>query len=204
MFATSMRASAFTGASVSSCRPVCAPRSCLVIEAAHKKGAGSTKNGRDSESKRRGVKVFGGQPVKAGGIIFRQTGSTWHAGENVGCSKDYTTSHSHLFPANALPFLQTFLQWHAGENVGCGKDYTIFSKVDGIVIYSKKKDQPKISVFPFEHEKARAAVSATHTTAPKDGVPSRAERHKAKYTPRAQQRAQQAAAIAAVAAKVTP
>jgi ribosomal protein L27 len=48
----------------------------LVIEAAHKKGAGSTKNGRDSESKRRGVKVYGGQEVKAGGIIFRQTGST--------------------------------------------------------------------------------------------------------------------------------
>jgi ribosomal protein L27 len=46
------------------------------IEAAHKKGAGSTKNGRDSESKRRGIKVFGGQPVKAGGIIYRQCGST--------------------------------------------------------------------------------------------------------------------------------
>eukprot|EP00882_Tetradesmus_deserticola_P001355 GHRQ01001467.1.p1 GENE.GHRQ01001467.1~~GHRQ01001467.1.p1 ORF type:complete len:171 (+),score=62.51 GHRQ01001467.1:124-636(+) len=170
MFATSMRASAFAGASVSSCRPVCAPRSGLVIEAAHKKGAGSTKNGRDSESKRRGVKVFGGQPVKAGGIIFRQTGSTWHA----------------------------------GENVGLGKDYTVFSKVDGIVIYSKKKDQSKINVYPFEHEKARAAVSATHTTAPKEGVPSRQERRKAMYTPRAQQRAQQAAAVAAVAAKVTP
>jgi large subunit ribosomal protein L27 len=69
------------GGSSSSSRMVSAPparvhTSGLVIEAAHKKGAGSTKNGRDSESKRRGIKVFGGQPVRAGGIIFRQTGST--------------------------------------------------------------------------------------------------------------------------------
>jgi hypothetical protein len=62
----------------------------------------------------------------------------------------------------------------------------------------------QINVYPFEHDKARAAVAATHTTAPKEGVPSRAERRKAMYTPRAQQRAQQAAAIAAVAVKVTP
>ena len=47
----------------------------LTIEAAHKKGAGSTKNGRDSISKRRGVKVYGGQPVPAGGIIIRQLGT---------------------------------------------------------------------------------------------------------------------------------
>lgn len=48
----------------------------LLIEAAHKKGGGSTKNGRDSNAKRRGVKVYGGQPVKAGGIIVRQVGCT--------------------------------------------------------------------------------------------------------------------------------
>lgn len=60
------------------------------VEAAHKKGAGSTKNGRDSQSKRRGIKVYGGQPVRAGGIIFRQTGSTWYPGQNVDVGKDYT------------------------------------------------------------------------------------------------------------------
>lgn len=48
----------------------------FLVEAAHKKGGGSTKNGRDSNSKRRGVKVYGGQPVKAGGIIVRQVGCT--------------------------------------------------------------------------------------------------------------------------------
>lgn len=50
----------------------------LTIEAAHKKGSGSTKNGRDSVSKRRGVKVYGGQPVPAGGIIIRQLGTKVH------------------------------------------------------------------------------------------------------------------------------
>ena len=53
---------------------VCPARAPLTIEAAHKKGGGSTKNGRDSNGQRRGVKVYGGQPVKAGGIIVRQVG----------------------------------------------------------------------------------------------------------------------------------
>jgi large subunit ribosomal protein L27 len=57
---------------------------------AHKKAGGSTRNGRDSESKRLGVKRFGGQVVKAGNIIVRQRGTRIHAGENVGCGKDHT------------------------------------------------------------------------------------------------------------------
>jgi len=57
---------------------------------AHKKGAGSTKNGRDSNSKRLGVKVYGNQAVKAGGIILRQRGLKFKAGANVGVGKDYT------------------------------------------------------------------------------------------------------------------
>ena len=57
---------------------------------AHKKGVGSTKNGRDSESKRLGAKRADGQFVKAGNILYRQRGTKIHAGENVGCGKDYT------------------------------------------------------------------------------------------------------------------
>lgn len=57
---------------------------------AHKKAAGSTRNGRDSESKRLGVKRFGGEVVRAGNIIVRQRGTKFHAGDNVGCGKDYT------------------------------------------------------------------------------------------------------------------
>jgi large subunit ribosomal protein L27 len=57
---------------------------------AHKKAAGSTRNGRDSESKRLGVKRYGGQVVKAGNILVRQRGTKFHPGTDVGCGKDYT------------------------------------------------------------------------------------------------------------------
>jgi len=57
---------------------------------AHKKAGGSTRNGRDSESKRLGVKAFGGQTVTAGSIIVRQRGTRFHAGSNVGIGKDHT------------------------------------------------------------------------------------------------------------------
>ncbi|KAL4432153.1 hypothetical protein ABPG77_005915 [Micractinium sp. CCAP 211/92] len=97
-----MLASAFTGARLAAprsfvgqqleaARPqsVAAPAA-FTVEAAHKKGSGSTKNGRDSVSKRRGVKVYGGQPVNAGGIIIRQLGTKVHPGKNVGLGRDYT------------------------------------------------------------------------------------------------------------------
>jgi large subunit ribosomal protein L27 len=57
---------------------------------AHKKGAGSSRNGRESESKRLGVKIFGGQYAKAGNIIVRQRGTKHHPGMNVGIGKDHT------------------------------------------------------------------------------------------------------------------
>jgi large subunit ribosomal protein L27 len=57
---------------------------------AHKKGQGSVKNGRDSVSKRLGVKVFGSQTISAGGIIIRQRGTKFHPGRNVGLGRDYT------------------------------------------------------------------------------------------------------------------
>jgi large subunit ribosomal protein L27 len=57
---------------------------------AHKKGVGSSKNGRESHSKRLGVKLFGGQPVIAGNIIIRQRGTAYHPGKNVGLGKDHT------------------------------------------------------------------------------------------------------------------
>ena len=57
---------------------------------AHKKGEGSVKNGRDSQSKRLGVKIYGGQPVSSGNIIVRQRGTVYHPGKNVGLGKDFT------------------------------------------------------------------------------------------------------------------
>mmetsp|Transcript_15591 Transcript_15591/g.53255 ORF Transcript_15591/g.53255 Transcript_15591/m.53255 type:complete len:154 (-) Transcript_15591:323-784(-) len=67
--------------------PVAAP---LVVEAAHKKGVGSSKNGRDSNAKRLGCKVYGGQPVTPGNVIYRQRGSEWHAGPGTKLGHDYT------------------------------------------------------------------------------------------------------------------
>ena len=57
---------------------------------AHKKGAGSSRNGRESESKRLGVKIYGGQSIVAGNIIVRQRGTKHHPGQNVGIGKDHT------------------------------------------------------------------------------------------------------------------
>jgi large subunit ribosomal protein L27 len=57
---------------------------------AHKKGGGSSRNGRDSESKRLGVKIFGGQEVIAGNILVRQRGTQYHPGDNVGLGRDHT------------------------------------------------------------------------------------------------------------------
>jgi len=72
---------------------------------AHKKGVGSTDNGRDSNSKRLGVKLFGGQFAKAGNIIIRQRGT----------------------------------KFHPGDNVYMGRDYTIHAKVEGYVVFKKKR-----------------------------------------------------------------
>jgi large subunit ribosomal protein L27 len=57
---------------------------------AHKKGEGSVKNGRDSQSKRLGVKIYGGQPAISGNIIVRQRGTVYHPGDNVGLGRDFT------------------------------------------------------------------------------------------------------------------
>ncbi len=57
---------------------------------AHKKGEGSVKNGRDSQSKRLGIKIFGGQPAVSGNIILKQRGTQYHPGKNVGVGKDFT------------------------------------------------------------------------------------------------------------------
>ena len=82
---------------------------------AHKKAGGSSRNGRDSIGKRLGVKRFDGQVIRAGNILVRQRGSSFHA----------------------------------GENVGTGKDYTLFALTDGVVKFSRKRQNRKyINVYP--------------------------------------------------------
>ncbi len=82
---------------------------------AHKKGVGSSRNGRDSNPKMRGVKRFGGETVSAGSIIVRQKGT----------------------------------QVHPGNNVGLGSDYTLFAKIDGVVKFSKtRNDRKRVEIIP--------------------------------------------------------
>ena len=84
---------------------------------AHKKGVGSSKNGRESESKRLGVKIFGGQGAIAGNILVRQRGTTHHP----------------------------------GENVYMGKDHTLHAQVNGIVKFTKKRNNRSyVSIVPIE------------------------------------------------------
>jgi large subunit ribosomal protein L27 len=71
---------------------------------AHKKAGGSSRNGRDSEAKRLGVKRFGGETVLAGSIIVRQRGTKFHAGENVGLGKDHTLFATETLHAQAYSF----------------------------------------------------------------------------------------------------
>jgi large subunit ribosomal protein L27 len=86
---------------------------------AHKKGVGSSENGRESHSKRLGVKVFGGQAVVAGNIIVRQRGT----------------------------------QHYPGDNVGMGKDHTLFALTDGIVEFTRKReDRSYVNVIPVQGE----------------------------------------------------
>lgn len=86
---------------------------------AHKKGAGSSRNGRESESKRLGVKLYGGQVVRAGNILVRQRG----------------TVH------------------HPGSNVGMGKDHTLFAMTNGMVKFTKKRDNKSyVSIEPVENQ----------------------------------------------------
>ena len=82
---------------------------------AHKKAGGGSRNGRDSIGKRLGVKMFDGQVTRAGNILVRQRGSTYHA----------------------------------GDNVGRGKDFTLYSRIDGVVKFSRKRENRKfINVLP--------------------------------------------------------
>ena len=112
---------------------------------AHKKGAGSSRNGRESHSKRLGVKIYGGQGAIAGNIIIRQRGT----------------------------------KYHPGEGVGLGKDHTIFALVDGVVTFTRKKDDKSVvHVLPFVDETAAPAEVAktAKKAAPKKEVAAKEEK----------------------------
>ncbi len=99
---------------------------------AHKKGVGSSDNGRDSKSKRLGVKLFGGQTAKAGNILVRQRGT----------------------------------RFHAGENAYLGKDFTIHAQIDGVVSFSKgKENRTWVSILP-KVEEVQETIAKTKKASP--------------------------------------
>jgi large subunit ribosomal protein L27 len=137
---------------------------------AHKKGVGSSKNGRESESKRLGVKIFGGQAAIAGNIIVRQRG----------------TKH------------------HPGNNVGIGKDHTLYSLIDGVVEFRKKKNNRSfVSVVPFETEVAEKPKAAAKkkveakVDAPVKEAPAKKEAPKKEAAPKAEAKKEAAPKAAA-------
>lgn len=137
---------------------------------AHKKGAGSSRNGRESHSKRLGVKIFGGQGAIAGNIIIRQRGT----------------------------------KFHPGNGVGIGKDHTIFAMVDGVVTFTRKKDDKAVvHVLPFVEETvAPAEVAKTaKKAAPKKEAAAKEEAPKAPKAAKAKE--EQAEAPVAAAAENT-
>ncbi|MBK8491165.1 MAG: 50S ribosomal protein L27 [Saprospirales bacterium] len=105
---------------------------------AHKKGVGSSDNGRDSKSKRLGVKLFGGQVALAGNILIRQRGT----------------------------------RFHPGENVYMGKDFTLHAKVDGTVVFNKRRlNRTYISILPFEDLEVVEIVAKASTNGKKEAAP---------------------------------
>ena len=107
---------------------------------AHKKGVGSSDNGRDSKSKRLGVKLFGGQVAIAGNILVRQRGT----------------------------------RFHPGENVYMGKDFTLHAKVDGTVVFNKRRlNRTYVSILPFEDLEVVETVAKVATNGKKEAAPAK-------------------------------
>uniref|UniRef100_A0A0D9YJD9 Large ribosomal subunit protein bL27c n=1 Tax=Oryza glumipatula TaxID=40148 RepID=A0A0D9YJD9_9ORYZ len=123
------RVSLSVGGGVGMGVPMTMPVRRLTIQMAHKKGAGSTKNGRDSPGQRLGVKIYGDQVAKPGAIIIRQRGT------------------------RVITILFLYLLVYPGNNVGMGKDHTLFSLIDGLVKFEKYgPDKKKVSVYPYEKQ----------------------------------------------------
>jgi large subunit ribosomal protein L27 len=117
---------------------------------AHKKGVGSTDNGRDSNSKRLGIKLFGGQKAKAGNIIVRQRGTKFHAGDNVYMGKDYTL---HAKVDGTVSFKKRRL----------GRTFVYIQPENGAAVMTapaQKKTVAKETVAPAKETKAQSATAA--------------------------------------------
>lgn len=136
---------------------------------AHKKGQGSTKNGRDSNAQRRGVKKFGGEFVRAGNILVRQVGTKFHPGNNVGLGKDYTIFSlidGHVkfeYGARGRKFISVY-----------GADVDVVEVAEAPAP-KKAKAAPKAKAEPAAAEAAPAPAESTGTQALTPAEPAPAE-----------------------------
>ncbi len=149
---------------------------------AHKKGVGSSDNGRDSKSKRLGVKLFGGQDARAGNIIIRQRGTKFHPGENVGMGKDYT-----LFA-----LADGVVSFRTGR-----KDRTYVNILPDMTVVAEKPAPKKVA------KAAPAPKAAAPAAAPTPEAPKAAEAKAEKAAPKAEAKKAEAPAPKAEA-KATP
>jgi large subunit ribosomal protein L27 len=116
---------------------------------AHKKGVGSSKNGRESESKRLGVKLFGGEFAKAGNIIIRQRGTEHHPGENVGIGKDHTI----------YALIDGIVAFRKTKN---NRSYISIKSLSGDTL--KSKNEPETATVETAAEAAPVAVAEAEVT----------------------------------------
>ncbi len=150
---------------------------------AHKKGAGSSKNGRDSESKRLGVKKFGGQKVTAGNIIVRQRGTKHHPGKNVGMGKDYTlyalVDGKVLFAkkrnnrsfVSIEPLTESIVEEKIDVKVKDIKEPVVKNEPKVKEKQTEIKPEPKAKVTEKSAEKTKAKAKATETKVKKTTKP---------------------------------
>ena len=183
-----------------------------------------------SNSQSRGIKIYGGQAVKAGGIIVRQVGSTWHDGSNTSLGKDFTLfslidgvvvyDKKKVRPAvskteRGKPLRKT--EGGGGDPLHVTALKTLSRRtailltilmsqpcIHFCVSHGRTHDKPQVHVYPLDHAKAIAVIEATHTKKPKEGVPSRQERRRAMYKPRAAAAVESTISVAQVSAAITP
>ena len=133
---------------------------------AHKKGAGSSKNGRESESKRLGVKIYGGQFAKAGNILIRQRGTKHHPGENVGMGKDHT-----LFALiDGTVVFRKKKKNRSYVSVAPIVDVDVAVAEAPVKKAPKKEEAPKVEEKPVEEKPVAKAKKETPKAAPKKAV----------------------------------
>lgn len=162
---------------------------------AHKKGVGSTKNGRDSESKRLGVKIFGGQLAIAGNIIVRQRGTKFHPGLNVGMGKDHTIFAS----------VDGLVEFKSGRKDRTFVHITPFVEVDELAAHATTAPEAMKGATPPPHAPAKPAAGEHETTLTPEAPKAEAKKESKEEAPKGEMTEEERTAkLEALKAKLGP